>query len=192
MISLPEAEVHIWRASLDPDQPDYSDAWDLLSDDERTRTGSGRFTAAAVPVHELWPGEVAIEYGSSGKPRVASSFRLHFNLSHSQDQAVLAFGRYDIGVDSEATRPVPDALNLAERFFAPDEITALRGTAPAQRTPINWIPLGEIGNSTTSMPSLVLQERWPRTAKPADRGARLGTPIPTCLESYSRPRRASM
>ncbi len=45
---------------------------------------------------------------------------------------MLAIARHGVGVDLEAIRPVPDALMLAERFFAPDEIAALRATPPAR------------------------------------------------------------
>ena len=38
-----------------------------------------------------------------------------------------------MGIDIEALRPVPEAENIAARFFAPGEIEAFRLVAPAER-----------------------------------------------------------
>ena len=69
---------------------------------------------------------VCIERGEHGKPRLTGT-SLEFNLSHTTDALLLAVGRNNVlGVDLESfgrrTRPV---IELARRFFTPDEATAL-------------------------------------------------------------------
>jgi 4'-phosphopantetheinyl transferase len=56
---------------------------------------------------------------------------LRFNLSHSEEQAVLALtlGR-EIGVDIERTRSDVACDEIAQRFFSPAERDQLRATPP--------------------------------------------------------------
>jgi 4'-phosphopantetheinyl transferase len=56
---------------------------------------------------------------------------LHFNLAHSGELALLALTRAgEVGVDVERIRPMPDALELAARFFSPREVAALQTVPP--------------------------------------------------------------
>ena len=49
-----------------------------------------------------------------------------FNVSHSADWVVLAFGRNrDIGVDIEKIKREMDVLSIASRYFAPEEIALI-------------------------------------------------------------------
>jgi len=75
--------------------------------------------------------------GDKGKPfvpqTVAAADFLHFNLSDSKDLAVYAFTRgAELGVDVEILRPMPDAEQIAERFFSIEERQSLR-QVPASR-----------------------------------------------------------
>lgn len=68
--------------------------------------------------------------GEHGKPTFPPPLdTLGFNWSHSGDLALLAVGKgpsgFAIGVDVEVVRPRPRALELARRFFAPDEAAEL-------------------------------------------------------------------
>lgn len=78
-------------------------------------------------------------YGSSATEADNSSVRLpeiaiplHFNLSHSHHMALYAISRSPIGVDLEHIRPLPNALDLAQRFFAPSEFQILQ-TLPVEQ-----------------------------------------------------------
>jgi 4'-phosphopantetheinyl transferase len=53
---------------------------------------------------------------------------LRFNLSHTRDIAacVVTFAFDDVGIDIEAEKAMDDVFAIAERFFAPVELTALR------------------------------------------------------------------
>ncbi len=68
------------------------------------------------------------EKGEHGKPYVTAAGFPHFNVSHGGDRVAFAFCRdQELGVDVErgSMRRSHSALELAERFFAADEATAL-------------------------------------------------------------------
>jgi 4'-phosphopantetheinyl transferase len=73
-------------------------------------------------------------YNPYGKPALVGEEGekgLRFNVSHSHGLALYAITRgREIGVDLERIRPFPDLIGLAERFFSPKEVAALR-TLPA-------------------------------------------------------------
>uniref|UniRef100_UPI0019D6D949 4'-phosphopantetheinyl transferase family protein n=1 Tax=Anaplasma marginale TaxID=770 RepID=UPI0019D6D949 len=65
----------------------------------------------------LDPKQIQFKYSDRGKPSLADN-SLEFNLSHSQDLAIYGFTKNrKIGVDLEYLRYMPDAENLANRFF---------------------------------------------------------------------------
>jgi 4'-phosphopantetheinyl transferase len=118
--------------------------WQLLSRDERERAGKFRYaehrqhyTVARASLRQLLAERLridprAVEFVETkyGKPRLApvhGSADVEFNLSHSGILALYAFtsGRA-VGVDVELVREVPDADDLAERFFSPTETASLR------------------------------------------------------------------
>ena len=146
MISLAGDEVNIWRASLVAAEPALAASWDVLSEDEKARAerfhferDKRRFILARAGLRtllaeyaDLPAGEIPLVYGPSGKPGLPSSLGLEFNLSHSQDAAIFAVARHPVGVDLEAIRPVQYALSVAEGFFTPAEIAALRLEPPDQ------------------------------------------------------------
>lgn len=71
---------------------------------------------------------VVLEDGEHGRPELAAPWNrfLQFNWSHSADRAVVAIARGVVpGIDIERIRPRPRAMQLAERFFHPDETAAL-------------------------------------------------------------------
>jgi 4'-phosphopantetheinyl transferase len=65
------------------------------------------------------------DYGPQGKPCLSPALTQHhleFNLSHSEDLALIAIARgAAVGVDLERIRPLPDAGELAARFFSERE-----------------------------------------------------------------------
>lgn len=79
------------------------------------------------------PKDIVFMCCDHGKPYVEG---LEFNLSHSQDVAVLAVSRnLRLGIDIESVRCSVDCVGLAERFFHPKEaayLKALSGSAQQQ------------------------------------------------------------
>ena len=115
---LRDDEIHVWRMAYDHRQ--------------------GRAPFQAVLAAYLGRGieDVHLEAGEFGRPRLAGAEAgaLHFNWSHSGDQALCAVARgIEPGVDLERLRPRPRALEIAERYFSHEETAALAALAPARR-----------------------------------------------------------
>ena len=66
--------------------------------------------------------DIVFNYSENGKPHVSDS-DVDFNVSHSGDWVVLAFGRNrSIGVDIEKIKREMDVLAIASRYFTPEEV----------------------------------------------------------------------
>jgi len=130
-------EVHIWRAALDRLAAEPARRSATLSDAERARAArladplaAARYTSARVLLRELLGGYlemepqlVQIRYGPHGKPCLDDSSRLHFNVSHVEGEALLAFTTAGpLGIDIERIRPLTHAHRLARRAFHPDDL----------------------------------------------------------------------
>ena len=78
----------------------------------------------------LRPQDVELVYGMRGKPALAdktSRATLHFNVAHSGDVTAFAFASCgDVGVDIETVRVMPDAEQIAARFFSRREYASYR------------------------------------------------------------------
>jgi 4'-phosphopantetheinyl transferase len=111
-------DVHLWCG-----RTDLAVSSNVLSDDERKRASryqfardKERFTAARGMLRRILaacldvpPDQVSFTYSPNGKPTIANSQALQFNLSHSGDFAVCAVSvSRRIGVDIEQIRPLED------------------------------------------------------------------------------------
>jgi len=135
--ALAAGEVHVWTAGLDLGSE--AAALGVLSPDELLRArrfhfprDRRRFAVARATLRVLLggyldtpPEALRFSYGEHGKPRIPG-VRLRFNVSHSGGRALLAFAfDRELGIDLEQERPLDDARELAERYFAPGEARAL-------------------------------------------------------------------
>jgi 4'-phosphopantetheinyl transferase len=78
---------------------------------------------------------VVLVNGEHGRPELVAPWNqlLQFNWSHSGDKAVIAVARGVVpGIDIEQIRPRPRAMQLARRFFHPDEVAALAALDTAE------------------------------------------------------------
>lgn len=77
----------------------------------------------------------ALDYQSSGKPRLADHPNVHFNLSHSGHWLALAISDAGpVGVDVEAPRRRRSIMAIAEQYFHPAEIEHLKQQQPDKQT----------------------------------------------------------
>lgn len=149
--SVSPADVDIWRIGLGPDPALRSSLRSNLSQNERGRAerfvfaeDRDRFIIAHGALRAILgrylrthPTDIAFGETNYGKPfleancgRDADSLR--FNLSHSGDQALCAVTRSrEIGVDIEQVREDFDVYEIADRFFSPGEVAALRALPQA-------------------------------------------------------------
>lgn len=76
---------------------------------------------------ETSPADLRFDYGAHGKPSLSEATGLRFNLSHSNDMALLAIARKrELGVDVEFIKESTAGPEIAERFFSAGEIAQLR------------------------------------------------------------------
>ncbi|HEX8500631.1 MAG TPA: 4'-phosphopantetheinyl transferase superfamily protein [Pyrinomonadaceae bacterium] len=144
-------EVHVWRVSLDQDGAALGELSALLAEDELQRAGRfhfrkdhDRFVAARGALRDilgrytgLAPRLLRFVYEERGKPALSPETcdrPLRFNLAHSHGLALCAvtLGRA-VGVDLELVQEEFAGMEIAERFFAPREVAALRALAPGER-----------------------------------------------------------
>lgn len=83
------------------------------------------------------PDAIRYQIGEQGKPALTGPLadsRVTFNLSDSQDLALVAVGRdRELGVDVEWIRSNVMDDRIPERFFSPGEVAALRALPEAQQ-----------------------------------------------------------
>ena len=133
--------VDIWNWSLDEAFADAAEACALLAVNERERAerflrdidrrrySMGRAGVRLILATYLGiePSAIRFAYNSWGKPQLDlgnRAERVHFNLSHSAGEAVLAVSRQaEIGIDIEQIRPLEE--DVAGHFFSRPECAAL-------------------------------------------------------------------
>ena len=151
-LALGDDEVHVWCANVALAAA-VQLPWlaQLLSDDERRRAARfyferdrARFSAARGLLRSLLGGYLGVEptqlvftYALHGKPMLAElpvPSDLQFNLAHADELAVYAFTRRRrLGVDIELIRHIPDADQIARRFFSIREQKRLAALSPGEK-----------------------------------------------------------
>lgn len=142
-------DVHVWRIGLRLKKSELARCRATLTTDERTRaarllspTHGRRFTAGRGILRRLLgkylgtpPEDVILTCNTYGKPSLGGGApRLRFNLSHSGDIALYAFSRSrELGVDIERVDPKMATEAIADQFFSPTEVTALRAVPRSRR-----------------------------------------------------------
>ena len=134
-----EGAVYLWCSHLDRSPQDVQALLLTLSDDERVRADRfcfqvdrtrcivrrGLLRVILGSYLHIEPSSLCFCYGPQGKPRLALTNHdqeLHFNVSHSNNLALLAFSwQRRIGVDIEAMRPVPDLESVSKLVFSTRE-----------------------------------------------------------------------
>lgn len=152
--TLKPGEIHVWQASLEATPEEVQKMRSLLSPDECERADRFRFEEhrsrfilgrgilrlllsqySTIAAHQI-----RFDYQARGKPLLANRSDIQFNLAHSENLAIYAFGldrgsiALSIGIDVEFFRPLTEAMNLARRFFTPEEATYLANLTPQRQT----------------------------------------------------------
>ncbi len=146
---LAHNEIHVWRAAIDLKPAHVDQLAQCLAPDEQARAGRfyfqkdrARYVAArgllrVILAHYLGfePNQLLFCYNPYGKPALASpatDVKLCFNLTHSHGLALFAIARgREVGVDVERLEPDRAQQTIAERFFSPAEVKALRSLPPS-------------------------------------------------------------
>jgi len=148
---LADDEIHVWCAALDKLASELPAFVRPLSESERKRAEQFRFDRDRnrfIVRHgvlrmilggylNIEPALVTFAYESRGKPIVSGQAirsRFHFNVSHSNGLALIAGTRQAaLGVDIEHVRLVPEAEQIAAKFFSPHEGAMLNAIPEEQK-----------------------------------------------------------
>ncbi len=143
-LNIQTGETHVWRIALDQPDAKVATLFALLSEDERRRVfrfhfdrDRRRFTVARGALRCILsnylgaqPERLRFGYSEHGKPFLDTplpGLDIRFNVSHSDELALVAVTvAAEVGVDVEKIRPDFAGLEIAERFFSPAEVKALR------------------------------------------------------------------
>ncbi len=155
-VELPQAppagnELQVWGMTLsDPPRP-LAELRGYLSADEIARVerlrhspdrhraiiargGLRAILGAQLGVH---PASLGFRYGDKGKPALDMGEHhppISFSVSHSGEWVLIAVAvGHRVGADVEAFRPVPGFEQIADRYFAPSECTAIGGVPENRR-----------------------------------------------------------
>jgi len=140
--------LHLWRAALDlpaavrerldgvltPREHEQCGRFVRAGDRARCSAARGSLRIVLSKYISAQPQSLPIAAEASGKPFLASS-DLHFNVSHSDDLAVIAVCRgLRIGVDIERIREIRDMHAMLDAFFSRDEQAFLLSRTGEERT----------------------------------------------------------
>jgi 4'-phosphopantetheinyl transferase len=148
---LLRGEIHVWSARLDCAGLPLERLAATLSVDETARANRfffardrNEFIVARGILRQLLasylhraPTDLQFAYQPRGKPFLAppsDGVPLEFNIAHSHGLALMAFSLGSaLGVDVEFVRSDFATEEIAERYFAPQELAELLSLPPAQR-----------------------------------------------------------
>src|SRR5215216_281129 len=151
VLDLESHQVDIWRARLDLPVDSLKTLEATLSADEIQRADhfhfpgdKDRFIAAHGCLRDIlahyqhWePGQLTFSANDYGKPAlstVSSERRMDFNLSHSEDLALLAVTwERKVGIDLERVRQGISSQVIARQYFSRSEFIELVGLPFEQR-----------------------------------------------------------
>lgn len=125
--------------TLAPDERQRAERFHFERDRRRFIVGRGVLRRILGRYLALEPNRLQFCYGPWGKPALAGisttqEGQFCFNLAHSQSLALYAVTcERELGVDIEYIRAVPEAEQIAARFFSAQENTVLRSLPPQQK-----------------------------------------------------------
>ena len=146
--SLAAGTVHVWRIALGQDDDRLEQFNRTLEADELERAGRFHFEkhrrhfivargflrSVLAQYLGAQPGALRFEYGAYGKPALGSEHSLRFNLSHSNEIALLAVAlNADLGVDVEHIRGDFASEDIARRFFSRAEVEVFNALPPGEQ-----------------------------------------------------------
>ncbi len=121
---IPEAYWDLFLSSVSEERRAQASRFIHLADAYRSVLGEVLTRVKLSKLTGLGHGEITFTRNKYGKPALTHDANVQFNVSHSGDWiALIAGGKDEIGVDVEKIAPID--LQIAERFFSPQENTYL-------------------------------------------------------------------
>ena len=146
--SLETGTVHVWRIALSQEDDRLERFRSTLDLRELERAGRFHFDkhrrhfivargflrSVVASYLGVQPQALQFEYGAYGKPALTSGHTLRFNLSHSNEVALLAVALdAELGVDVEHIRPDFAGEDIARRYFSRAEVDVFNTLPPEER-----------------------------------------------------------
>lgn len=146
--SLQAGEVDVWRIALDQQDERLERFRRTLEPHELERAGRFHFEkhrrhfvvargflrSVVAGYLGTQPESLRFVYGTYGKPAVEGEHSLRFNLSHSNEVALLAVTvDADVGVDVEHIRADFASEDIARRFFSRAEVDTFNALAKEEQ-----------------------------------------------------------
>jgi 4'-phosphopantetheinyl transferase len=140
--------VHVWSFALEGPPELVARCREMLSAEERHRADRFvfdrdriRYTVAHATLRHLLsrycgepPASLRFSAAAAGKPSLQSARPLHFNLTHSDERALLAVSsQRELGVDLEKIRSNIEALAISRHYFFGTERDAIESAPSPER-----------------------------------------------------------
>lgn len=121
-VTLPDADDGLYEALYRRAMPERRRRADryLRREDGLRCLAAGELLRTVVE-RELGLTEFAVVQDPGGKPRIAGQEDFHFNLSHSGNRVVIAWGDSPVGADVQQMHMDAGKEELAKRFFTREE-----------------------------------------------------------------------
>ena len=136
-IALPKDQAERYRSILSPDENQRADRFYFDRDRIRFIAARAAMRSILAGYLNVTPDKIIFSYAANGKPGLADGLNesgLKFNLSHSRDRALLGLvSNACIGVDIEFINHEFASDEIAQRFFAPGEVSVLRAIPEMER-----------------------------------------------------------
>jgi 4'-phosphopantetheinyl transferase len=136
-LNVSEEVIELLANFLSPDEQERARRFVFARDRAHYMAGRGILRSILGAYLKVRPSELRFRYNSYGKPYLADDLKfekLQFNLAHSAGLALYALTvAREIGIDIERIRDDLVVQELAERFFAPEEVKVLMALPKAQQ-----------------------------------------------------------
>jgi 4'-phosphopantetheinyl transferase len=136
-LDLPEDEVEPLAALLTADESARAERYHSPADRRRFTVGRAILRLLLGSCLQLVPSELRFHYGSAGKPSLdprQNWGNLRFNVARSGDLALYGLLReQELGIDLEYQTSSVNCVEIARRFFSPEENQMIRSLPPAEQ-----------------------------------------------------------
>ena len=147
-IDMTTDAIQIWHGNIAAEDSLYQNYWRILDAAEQAhaeKIKNGLLHKRYVEVHGRLrnvlaqtlnepPEKIRIKKAEHGKPYLADTPELAFNLSHSGSAMVIALAwNCQLGVDMECCKPRAGLLGLVDKCFAEEEIAYWHNLPEAQK-----------------------------------------------------------
>ena len=126
-IDLTQQVTAVYLPLLSPDERQRADRYRVENARTQFIVTRGALRTLLGRYLDCQPAQIGLTYGAAGKPSLNSlAPALQFSVSHSGTLSALAFApNYELGIDIEHIRPMPEMQAIARGQFSPEQCAGL-------------------------------------------------------------------